>query len=105
MGLPAKCTFCGVPGRRGYNTPMPVDVKFVKFYPPTSAWEGIIVPNKRMESFSLGWGRSKNATRLASRRVTFFLRPQVGVQEAPPHPDRAMLFIRLFLPFTYYGRT
>ena len=21
MGLPAKCAFCGVPGRRGYNTP------------------------------------------------------------------------------------
>ena len=28
MGLPAKCTFCGVPGRRGYNTPMWRDGKF-----------------------------------------------------------------------------
>ena len=26
MGLPAKCTFCGVPGRRGFNIP-PRDVK------------------------------------------------------------------------------
>ena len=36
MGLPAKCTFCGVPGRRGYNTPKLGDVKFIllDFHPP-----------------------------------------------------------------------
>ena len=27
MGLPAKCTFCGVPGRRGCNTPKFEDVQ------------------------------------------------------------------------------
>ena len=31
MGLPAKCTFCGVPGRRGYNTPMSQEHGICKF--------------------------------------------------------------------------
>ena len=30
---------CGVPGRRGCNTPMLGDVRFIKLYPLTSAWE------------------------------------------------------------------
>ena len=29
MGLPAKCTFCGAPGKEGHNTSMSGDVKLV----------------------------------------------------------------------------
>ena len=53
MGLPAKCTFCGVPSRRGNNTPMPVGVKFVKFYPLTLVWEGYnFIKQEDIELFS-----------------------------------------------------
>ena len=41
FGVPAESIFggvtCGVPGRRGCNTPMLGDVKFIKLYPLTSA--------------------------------------------------------------------
>ena len=47
--------------------------------------------------------RKKDITRRASRRGTFFLRPPVGVQRAPPHPDRVTYFTRLFLMFTCSG--
>ena len=39
MGLPTKYALCGVPGRRGYNTPMSGEEKFVRFYPLTLVWE------------------------------------------------------------------
>ena len=40
MGLPAKCTFCGVPGKEGVQYFHVLgDVKFIKFYPLTTVWE------------------------------------------------------------------
>ena len=43
FGVPAESIFggvtCGVPGRRGCNTPMLGDERFIKLYPLTSAWE------------------------------------------------------------------
>ena len=42
MGLPTKYAFCGVPGRRGYNTSLLGDVKFISpELHPHSGKEGI----------------------------------------------------------------
>ena len=38
-GSPQNVHFVGSPVGGGYNTPMPVDVKFVRFYPLTLVWE------------------------------------------------------------------